>query len=124
MIETSWFWRRAVVIAVLAVALGLLVGLAVATTIYRVDTALARDIAGTAGLIIMSTVGTYIAGAAWDDRNRMIHGRDGASPPPAYPIPPAPYAPPPPAITQPPMPPPSPSPSPAKPAPYVDDGDH
>jgi hypothetical protein len=135
MIETSWFWRRAIVFAVLVVGLGLLIGLAIATTIYRVDTALARDIAGTAGLMIMSTVGTYVAGAAWDDRNRMIHGRTDGQGPPGYPPagsppvyqPPSSPAPAPaysPPASQPP-PPMRPGASPATPAPaFVDDGQH
>lgn len=86
MVETSWFWRRWAVFGTLgfcAWAVGYL-------TMFGADTALARDIVSALSLLAGITVGSYIGGGAWDDLNRMKHGRfdDVArfdrSPPPSY----------------------------------------
>lgn len=75
LVETSWTWRRLAVFLSLAVALAILTGLAIATVAWGTDSALARDIAATAGLIVLTVVSAYIGGAVWDDRNKMRHGR-------------------------------------------------
>lgn len=71
MLETSWLYRRTVVFATLAFcawSVGYL-------TIWGKDTALERDIVSALSLLAGMVIGSYIGGAAWDDRNRMMHGR-------------------------------------------------
>ncbi len=79
--ETSWFYRRWVVFGVLLFCAWAIAYL----TIWGKDTALERDIVQVLGLLAGGVVGSYVFGAAWDDRNKMIHGRVDPSPlgPPA-----------------------------------------
>jgi hypothetical protein len=110
-IETSWWWRRVAVFGVLVCCAWHLTYLLVA----GVDTELTRTIANGELLLVGATVASYIGGAAYDDRNRMIHGRMDGAPYGGSQAPP-PYRPPPmsPASAAPP----------SGPAPYIDDGQH
>lgn len=80
MIERSWKWRRISVFLPLAVCLGVIVFLAG----WGADTRLNQDLATGAYLLIGTLVGSYLFGAAWDDRNRdqaaiQINQRDPQS---------------------------------------------
>lgn len=69
--EPGWKWRRVAVFATLGSSLALLWYLA----IWSEDSAIDRDLATTSGLLIVTTLGSYVFGAVWDSRNSMIHGR-------------------------------------------------
>lgn len=80
-VETSWFYRRWVVFGALffcAWPVGYL-------TVWGADTALARDIVQVLSLLAGGVIGSYVFGAAWDDKNKMIHGRIDPPPAPAGP---------------------------------------
>ena len=82
-VETSWTYRRWAVFGTLifcAWAIGYL-------TVWGKDTALDRDIVSALSLLAGMVIGSYIGGAAWDDRNKMIHGRIEDAPPPDRPPP-------------------------------------
>lgn len=81
LVETSWVYRRTVVFGTLAFcawAVGYL-------TVWGRDTALERDIVSSLSLLAAAVIGSYIGGAAWDDLNRMRHGRLDDPPSPARP---------------------------------------
>lgn len=65
-IETSWLWRRSVVLATLAFC-GLIVGyIALSGPDDRVRETTVMALSALAGAVI----GSYLFGAAWDDRNK------------------------------------------------------
>lgn len=71
MSKPSWKIRRRIIIATLLFCATVVVALTVATIAGGLDTALAGTIAlGVLGLAA-STIGSYVFGAAWDDRNTM-----------------------------------------------------
>ena len=87
----SWKIRRRVVIATIGFCMGCIVYLMVKG---EADSRLHETIAmGVIGLFV-STVGSYVFGAAWDDKNIMsILGKEayrgqGQSPPEVWPAPP------------------------------------
>lgn len=73
LVETSWRYRRIAALGSLGWSFSILSYLVVSGA----DTAVNRDVVGALGMIIVGVVGVYVGGAAWDDRNRMIHGRVG-----------------------------------------------
>lgn len=79
-----WFARRTIVIVQLVLCWAIVLYLAR----WGVDDALRRDTANMAWLAIMSITGTYVFGAAWDDRDirrrvAQISGAAPAEPPPS-----------------------------------------
>ncbi|MVA47316.1 hypothetical protein GOZ83_19875 [Agrobacterium vitis] len=82
--ERSWIYRRAAVFFALAFSAGIILALLIGGQ----DTMLARDLAQGAYLIMGSTIGTYVFGAEWSDKNKakeLLQGIDGP-PPPGGPI--------------------------------------
>lgn len=74
--QPRWERRRIVVFGTLAfcaVAVAYLIG-------WGDDTALHREIATALILLAASVVGSYVFGAAWDDRNVMAYGGQQADP--------------------------------------------
>lgn len=71
LIDTSWLYRRTMVFAVVLTGL-----VALALLTWRaVDAAEVALLSAVWQTLIMAIGGSYIFGAIWDDRNRMIHGR-------------------------------------------------
>lgn len=64
MMERSWFWRRVAVFSTLIVCDLLLFWL----VLFSEDTALNRDIANGAFLLLAAVVNGYVFGAVWDDK--------------------------------------------------------
>lgn len=86
----SWKHRRRVVFGALffcAGAIGYLIG-------AGEDTVLHRAIAEGLVMLAAGIIGSYVFGAAWDDRNVMVHGGRASAPsgetPATVPPPPAP----------------------------------
>lgn len=77
--ERSWIYRRVVVFYALGFSSGLLVALFVAGD----DTMLAREMAQGAWMLLGATIGAYVFGAAWDDRNKAKEILDGIGDHPA-----------------------------------------
>lgn len=65
----SWRYRRALVFAVSAFCAAVIAYL----TARGQDTRLAESIASGAFLLLGTVVGSYVFGAAWDDKNVMAH---------------------------------------------------
>lgn len=64
--ERSWRYRRLAFFAGFFFCMGILIYIAV----LGEDTMLNREIASGAWMFMGAAFGTYVAGAAWDDRNK------------------------------------------------------
>ena len=71
--ERSWKFRRFAVF----VTIGFCMGVIIAALVIGDDTMLFREIVSGAFLLMGATIGTYVAGAAWDDRNKAREIIDG-----------------------------------------------
>ncbi|MCF1452305.1 hypothetical protein ACQZ61_04045 [Agrobacterium vitis] len=83
--ERSWIYRRATVFFTMAFCAGVILALLIGGQ----DTMLARDLAQGAYLLFGATVGAYVFGAEWSDRNKakeILQGIDGYPPPPGGPV--------------------------------------
>lgn len=66
MIDRSWYWRRWAIFSSLAVCDIVILYI----TVFGSDTRLNQDIANGSLLLIAALVNGYVAGGAWDDKNR------------------------------------------------------
>ncbi len=88
-IETSWIWRRTIVIAVVGVALLAFGALTAATVFCGTDTSLSRDLVTALRDLLVVIVPAYIGGAVLDDGDQRRQSRlpppaDDPRPPPGY----------------------------------------
>lgn len=74
--ERSWVYRRLNVF----ITNGFCMGIILAIVALGDDTMLFREIVSGAFMLLGATNGFYIAGAAWDDRNKAREILDGISP--------------------------------------------
>lgn len=74
--ERSWKFRRFAVFVTIAFCMGVII----AALVIGDDTMLFREIVSGAFLLLGATIGTYVAGAAWDDRNKAREIIDGIDP--------------------------------------------
>lgn len=75
MTKPSWTIRRRIIVAILSWGVGLVTYLAV----YGRDIDLSQTIANGTLLLMASVIGSYVFGAAWDDKNVMKAAVDSAA---------------------------------------------